>query len=469
MDTARKTLVGPRLRQLRRDENETQAQMAKRLGISAAYVNLLENNQRALSVQVLMAITENYGVDWRDLVADNETARLADMRTALRDPVFGQELPDLQELRAAIDHAPKLVEKFLSLHRSYRMTMERVSAMGSADDGLVATSPETAIHDFFRDHGNHFDSLERAAEAIRGELGATADDLYGALKTRLGARHGVSVRIARIHDMPDALRLYRAADHTVVLSEALDHPNRVFQLTHVLGLLEGADVLETLVTRSGIEDEAGRARCKVELTNYLAAAVLMPYDQVLELAEATRYDIDRIASAFGVSFEQVGHRLTTLQRDGARGVPFFFLRLDKAGNVTKRFNSTSFTLAEQGGACPVWNIHSAFRNPGVIVPQFVALPEGGQFFTLSRTSDRPVFSRQTQDRRLVVALGCERSHAHRIGYAAPFNMADEGLFDPIGINCHLCPRQACSQRAHRPLHVNLHVDANRRGSTRYES
>lgn len=471
MNTPRKTLVGPRLRQLRRDQNETQAKMAKRLGISAAYVNLLENNQRSLSVQVLMSITENYGVDWRDLVADNDAARLADLRTSLRDPVFGKDMPDLQELRAAIDHAPKLVEKFLSLHRSYRMTMERVSAMGSgeASAGLVAASPETAIHDFFRNHGNHFDTLEECAQAVRSEMGGPTDDIYNALKTRLGARHGVSVRIARITDMPGALRLYNEAEHSVVLSEALDHPNRVFQLTHVLGLLEGAAVIDALVARSAIEDEAGRARCKVELANYLAAALLMPYDEVLHLAETTHYDIDRIAAGFGVSFEQVCHRLTTLQRDGARGVPFFFLRTDKAGNVTKRFNSTSFSLAEQGGACPVWNIHSAFRNPGVILPQFVALPEDGQFFTLSRTTDRPVFSRQTQDRRLVVTLGCERSHAHRIGYAAPFNMAEPALFDPIGINCHLCPRQACSQRAHRPLHVDLHLDTNRRGSTRYES
>ncbi|PTX54241.1 hypothetical protein C8N43_3053 [Litoreibacter ponti] len=471
MDTTRKTLVGPSLRQLRRDNRETQAQMAKRLGISAAYVNLLENNQRALSVQVLMAITETYGVDWRDLIADNDAARLADLRAALRDPVFGPEIPDLQELRAALDHAPRLVEKFLSLHRSHRMTMDRVMALGSDEgaSGLIATSPETAIHDYFRNHGNHFDTLERRAEAIRGEIGGGPDDLYAGLKARLGARHGVVVQIGRIHDIGARLRDYDQAAGKVILSEALDHPNRVFQLCHVLALLEVSGEIDLLLEDAAIADEAGAARCRVELANYAAAAILMPYMEVLELAESTRYDLDRIAAGFGVSFEQVCHRLTTLQRDGARGVPFFFLRTDKAGNVTKRFNSTSFTLAEQGGACPVWNIHGAFRTPGVILPQFVELPEGGQFFTLSRTSDRPVFSRATQDRRLVVTLGCERTHAERIGYAAPFNISERDLFDPIGINCHLCPRQACSQRAHRPLHVNLPLDANRRGSTRYES
>jgi predicted transcriptional regulator len=195
----------------------------------------------------------------------------------------------------------------------------------------------------------------------------------------------------------------------------------------------------------------------------------MPYDRFLATAEQTNYDIDRLAATFSVSFEQVCQRLTTLQREGRRGVPFFFLRVDKAGNVTKRFNATSFNLAEYGGACPVWNIHTSFRTPGVIVPQFVKLPDGDRFFTLSRTTERPVFSRETQDRRLAMALGCELKHAHRIVYAATYNLDDERLFSPIGINCHVCPRQSCPQRAHQPLFVDLPINTRRRGKTRYES
>ena len=145
------------------------------------------------------------------------------------------------------------------------------------------------------------------------------------------------------------------------------------------------------------------------------------------------------------------------------------MRVDKAGNVTKRFNATSFNLAEYGGACPVWNVHTSFRNPGVIQPQFVELPDGERFFTISRTTDRPVFSRDTQDRRLALALGCELQYVNRIGYSESFNLEDENLFSPIGINCHLCPRQACSQRAHQPLFVDLPIDPSRRGNTRYES
>ena len=466
-----KTLVGPQLRQLRRDSGETQAQMAARLGISPAYVNLLESNQRSLSVQVLVSLTEEYGIDWRDIMGDQEEARLPELRTALRDPIFTGEVPDLQELRAALDHTPRLVRAFLQLYQSHRTMAERINRVTDKGqiDQLLAVTPEAAIHDYFRDHANYFDDLERAAETIRTQIGGAPDDMYASLKRHLRVEHGVVASVVRLSDMPDRLRDFDRDAGVVRLSEALDHSNRVFQLAHVVGLLSCSDLVEARVAASGLREDDGRARLAVELTNYFAAAFLLPYDQVHELAELTRYDIDRISAAYSVSFEQVCHRLTTLQRDGKRGVPFFFLRLDRAGNITKRFNATRFTLAEQGGSCPVWNIHGAFRTPGVILPQFVELPEGEKYFTLSRTSDRPVFNRQTQDRRLVVAIGCELAHAHRVGYTEQFKLEGGAPTVPIGISCHLCPRHACAQRAHQPLNVRLKIDADRRGTTRYES
>ena len=210
------------------------------------------------------------------------------------------------------------------------------------------------------------------------------------------------------------------------------------------------------------------------MANYFAAALLMPYEAFLSTAEQTRYDLDRLAATFAVSLEQAAQRLTTLQRDGRRGVPFFFLRIDKAGNVTKRFNATSFSIAEHGGACPVWNVHTAFRTPGVILPQRVELPDGQRFFTVSRTTERPVYSVETQDRRLAIALGCAEQHADRIIYAsgtgpASAGPASAGGASKIGINCHLCPRHNCGQRAHDPIVTELSTDTKRRGETRYES
>ena len=465
-----KTFVGPQLRQLRRAHKQTQAQMAKVLGVSPAYVNLLENNQRSLSVQMLMALSDAYQVDWRELVKDPSSNTLAELRSVLQDPIF-DNAPDLQELRAAIDHAPGLVEKFLQVYRTHRMTLDKMLRQGRErmPEDLLASSPEAIIHDFFRENKNHFPALETAAEKLRADQPCGPDDVYPMLKARLLDRHGVTVEIKSADAMSEALRIYDRETSRVHLSEALDHQNRTFQLAHVVCLLEQPKTLSNLVAGAGISSPTGLARCQVELANYFAAALLMPYAEFLQAAQRTRYDVDRIAAAFGVSFEQVCHRLTTLQRKNASGVPFFFLRVDKAGNVTKRFNSTTFNLAEFGGACPVWNIHTSFRTPGVILPQFVELPEGERFFTLSRTSDRPVFSWESQDRRLAVALGCEFRFVEEIGYADAFNLESASIFSPIGINCLLCPRQNCAQRAHQPLFVELPISPDRRGNTRYES
>jgi predicted transcriptional regulator/transcriptional regulator with XRE-family HTH domain len=466
-----KTFIGPQLRQLRREHKQTQAEMAKALSISPGYVNLLENNQRSLSVRLLMALADAYQVDWRDIVHDETSNLLAELRNVIRDPMFSSDVPDLQELRAAIDHAPRLVEYFLSLYGIHRTTVERIMRQGAegAPEGLLATSAEAVIHDFFRNHSNYFHRLEVAAEQLRAAEPCDADDTYAVLKARLANAHGIHVRRRAAEEMTQALRVYDRDERIIHLSEALDHPNQVFQLAHVLCLVELQDLLDELTAGSGIVQGTSLARCHIELANYFAAAFLMPYEPFLRAAESTAYDIDRISARFAVSFEQTCHRLTTLQRPGTQGVPFFFLRVDKAGNVTKRFNSTSFHLAEYGGACPVWNIHMAFRTPGVILPQFVELPDGDRFFTISRTADRPAVNFATQDHRLSVALGCEFQYANKLGYAASYNLSDQLMFSRIGINCHLCPRQACSQRAHQPVFMELPLDTTRRGNTRYES
>ncbi len=466
-----KTFIGPQLRQLRRERRQTQAQMAAVLGISPGYVNLLENNQRSLSVRLLMTLAEAYQVDWRNLVRDEASNLLAELRNIVGDPMFAGGAPDLQELRAAIDHAPRLVELFLRLYGIHRTTLERIMRRGNgaAPERLLASSAEAVIHDFFRTHSNYFHALETAAEQLRAAEPCDTDDIYAVLKARLSRIHGITVQRRPAEEMTQALRVYDRDNRIVHLSEALDHCNQVFQLAHVLCLVELQDLLDELTADSGLAKGSGLARCHVELANYFAAAVLMPYQAFLQTAEGTSYDIDRISTRFAISFEQACHRLTTLQRPGAQGVPFFFLRVDKAGNVTKRFNSTSFHLAEYGGACPVWNIHMAFRTPGVILPQFVELPDGSRFFTISRTADRPAINLETQDHRLVVALGCELRDARKLRYAATYNVDDQSIFSRIGINCHVCPRQACTQRAHQPIFMELPLDTSRRGATRYES
>ena len=463
-----KTFIGPHLRRLRVERKETQGAMARALGISPSYVNLLENNERSVSVQVLLRLFEAYGVDWREIAAEDGTSQLADLRAVILDPIFTDLRPDLTQMRAALVHAPGLVQSLMTLYRSYQGLNEQLLSLVEGAAPELSTSPEAAVHNVFRRNRNHFRELEEAAEGFWGATPVERDEIYGALKRRLVQKAGVKVRLCRVEDLPDALRRYDEARAEILLSEALDHPNRIFQLTHMAVLLEQRDLLDQLIARAGISEARAVARLRVELANYGAAAVLMPYDAFLAEARATKYDFDHLSTRFGVSFEQACHRATTLQRDGAQGVPFFFLRIDKGGNVTKRFNATGFHLAEFGGACPRLDVHTSFRTPGRIVPQFVEMPDRAQFFVLSRTVDRPTWARHAQDNRLAVAMGCAIQYAPEIGYAEGFSMADARM-TPIGINCRVCPRSNCDQRAHHAAILTRPVDEHRRGATRYDS
>lgn len=446
--------------------------MARRLGISASYVNLLENNQRSVSVAIVLRLMEQYGVDWHDLSDEGAGAQLADLRGALLDPLFDEVRPDLQELRNAQTHAPALIDAFLRLHRSYQSATDQLLALAAQPargEPILSASPESAVHHFFRRQRNHFPALEQAAGALWGEGGSPAtDDLYAALKERLRLRHRIAVRVVQVSALPRTLRHYDQSRAEVLLSEALDHPNRVFQLVHVLGLIECREVLDTILGNAGIDDRQGRARCLVELANYFAAAALMPYDAFLAEARASKYDFDHLATRFGVSFEQACHRATTMQREGAQGVPLFFLRLDKAGNVTKRFNATDFHLAEYGGACPKLDVHMSFRLPGRIVSQLVEMPDASQYFVFARTVDRPTFERHGQDNRLAVAMGCTIDHAPEIGYSEGIALQGAAA-TPIGINCRICARTGCEQRAHQTALLKTPVNEARRGATRYDS
>ena len=462
-----KTFVGPRLRQLRREKKQTQAQVARTLGVSPAYITLLESNQRSLSVQMLMKLSEAYGLDWRDLVSDDTAGQVSELRAVFKDPIFGAE-PDLQELRAAVDHCPTVVQNLLVLQKNFRRLAETVmrDRSDTGREGMVRSSPEGQVHDFFRERRNHFPELEDAASEVRRSTALDMDIAFATLKQRLMVKSQITTEVMSMAEMSGSLRVYDAVGKRLQISEAFDYQNKIFQLAHVVGLVEYGDLIEEITAQAALDGERAHDRLRVELANYFSAALMMPYEAFLNDARASGYDIELLATRYGVSFEQAAHRLTTLQRDGDKGIPFFFLRVDKAGNVTKRFNATSFQLAEYGGACPAWNMHTAFRTPGRIITQRVELPDGAEFFTMCGTTERPYNgSTSEEERRLVVALGCPIEYASELVYTATTPQAPQ----PIGINCHLCPRQGCTQRAHQALHMELPIDPTRRGSTRYES
>jgi predicted transcriptional regulator len=213
-------------------------------------------------------------------------------------------------------------------------------------------------------------------------------------------------------------------------------------------------------------DMPTRRLLHMSLANYAAGAIMMPYDRFLAAAEKQRYDIDRLCAEFGASAEQVAHRLTTLGRTGARGIPFFMLRVDAAGNISKRFAGESFPFSRFGGTCPRWNLHAAFQTPGRVSTQIVETPDGERFFTISRTVERAVRLDPRETSQLAIGLGCDVKHAAKIVYADGLDLV-RPLVTPIGPACTICPRVRCPQRAAAPAGRTLAVNESQKTISPY--
>ncbi len=259
------------------------------------------------------------------------------------------------------------------------------------------------------------------------------------------------------HVLPDAIRRFDHHRKRLFLSELLNPAGRTFACAYHLALLECGPILNAMVDRAAPPDRPTRALLKVSLANYLAAAILMPYEPFREAVEESSYDIDLARARFGVSYEQACHRLTTLARPGSRGVPFFMLRLDAAGNISKRFASVAFPFSRFGGTCPRWNIHSAFRTPGRILIQVVETPDGARYFTLARTVRRAAAPYAGDEADLAIGLGCELKYASKLVYARGLDLSAP-LATAIGPACRICERPACPQRAAEPISRTLIVD-----------
>ncbi len=466
-----KIFIGPKLRELRQSRDLTQAELARELGVSASYVNLIERNQRNASLKFLIALSDSFGLNWRELTNSDTGQLIAELRQISKDPAFGEIEPDVEELRSAVDGSPNLIRGFFNIYNAYRTYGERLAEQNetiAATDGSTM-SVEQNVHDLFRNNNNHFPELERCAEQCSLNGVPDRQEMYGALRAHLANKHGVEVIQVRDETLDSSLRYYDAESKKIMLSDRLDHSNKVFQLAHMIGLIEFPDVLINQLPEKLCSDEHVLARCRVELANYFAAAMMMPYEEFHKEAVAVRYDIDRLAAMFSVSYEQVCHRFTTLQDPRKRGIPFFFLRIDRGGNVSKRFNATPIQLARYGGACPRLDVHYCFRLPSRIIRQIVEMPDHSRYLTINRTVDRPSIRYTTEDKRLAVSLGCPVEYAHDTVYGLNIDPNNPRMITEVGVNCRLCPRQRCAQRAHEPFHSDLKLNENRRGITHFES
>ncbi len=458
----RKIFAGPRLKRLRRERQLTQARMAEELDVSPSYLNLMERNQRPITVQVLIRLADVYGVDPRDFMESEGEQSVGELEQILADPLFRDGTVPRAEMRDAAEHSPALLAAMAKLYRAYASAREAreagVFANGDPDraEPRLGESPIERIRSILQDARNHFPELDEAAEAFAADLPA-GRDLFFALSDHLRARHGIRVRALPLDVMGDRLRWYDHHRRQLMISEVMDQPGRTFQTAYQLALSEFGDLLNEAAARLAPSDDMSRRLLRITLANYFAGAVMMPYGRFHEAAELLGYDCEVLAARFGGSFEQVAHRLTTLGRPSARGVPFFLVRVDIAGNVSKRFSSGRFPFAHSGGTCPLWNIHAAFAEPGRILTQVVELTDGSQWFSIARTVRRAITPWGAIEPRFAIGLGSEIKYARRLVYAKRLDLAASDA-TPIGVNCRLCDRPACPQRAAPPALRALTVD-----------
>ena len=398
-----KIFMGVRLRSLRQERGMTQVALARALGLSASYLNQIEQNQRPMTVPVLLKINAAFGVDVQMFSEDDEARMIAGLREVLADGA-PQESVSLAEIREIAANMPAVGRSLLSLHKRHRQAVERLAALSAGRDGDntdsgTAAMPFEEVRDFFFARQNYVAELDEAAARLASAMGTGARTVGDALVRRLKEQHGVSVVWAHAqHGTHDGVQMdgsqqrhFDPHQKLLRLSPHLDAGQHAFQMATQLAFLEMGDSLQRLAADPGLTSDASRSLARIGLANYFAGAVLLPYDVFLRAAESLRYDIDQLGRTFGVGFETVCHRLSTLQRPDARGVPFFFIRVDRAGNISKRQSATHFHFSKVGGTCPLWNVYEAFAQPGRTVPKLARMPDGRSYLWVAHTVTHKLF------------------------------------------------------------------------------
>ena len=457
-----RAVIGRTVRRLRAERALSQQALATRLGISASYLNLIEHDQRAVTASLLIKLAETLRVDLKELSGSQERQLETGLREAFSDPLLGADAVPEEEIAAIAAGSPNASRAVLALYRAWRVAREEAGGI-ALPSGRKILLPHEEARDLFDDRGNYFATLETAAEALAAELapGGPAE-MNHAIAERLRGKHGVRVTV---EPLDNTLRRYDVDARWLALSEALPRESRGFHMAFQLALLETRDAVEGVLKDSTPSSPEAAMLIRIGLLNYVAGALLMPYVPFAEAALSLRHDMEAIAARFGVSFEQACHRLSTLQRPGARGVPFFFLRVDPAGNVSKRFSAAGFPFARYGGSCPRWVVHTAFASPGAVQVQVAELPDGAAYLCFARVVST-VQQRWGEPRPLyVVAMGCALAHAGDVAYADGLDL--QRVKVGIGLSCRLCDRPDCHSRAFPPLEHRLALDPTTAGASPY--
>lgn len=459
------TQVGGRIRRLRRLKRMAQADVAQALGISASYLNLIEHNRRKVTVPLLFSISGYFGVEPGELVDSDEGRLAGDLMEAFGDDMFADSDLTNLEIRDLAQTNPAAARAMLKLYDRYRTVSSGTPTAGTDAEGVPFHHATDAISDFIQENANHFATIEAAAERVRAEIDGMADNFDFGLRSYLFNVFGLDVRlaslprgIARHHDGP--------RQHLLV-SDILPTETAQFLIAHHLGQMAIAAEIDAVIASANLPEGEAPMLARNVLAAYFAAALIMPYGPFLRACRDYRYDIERLCRRFGASFEQVCHRMTTLQREGAQGIPLHLIRTDIAGNISKRFSLSGIHIPRHSGACPRWNVYAAFLSPERINVQLSEMPDGAQYFCIARTVAKGDNRYNAPRRYVSIGLGCSIHHARDMVYSDGIDLGSANQVTAIGVGCRICPRLECGQRAHPPADHRFRLDDNIRPVSLY--
>ncbi len=466
--------IGPKIKSFRRQLGLQANKLAEQLGISASYLNLIESGKRKIDGDLLLKVCEELKIELSDLTNKSDLNLVNDISELLDDKLFedldivGPEVKDL------VNTNPKIAKALIKLGDNFKQKDHEIinkveNLSGKIIDSRKTAFPGEVISDFLQEKKNYFPKLEEFANNVFEKVQKNNRTRYVALCEFLKTEYSITVKDVIPDEGKPFSKIFDNNKKELLLS---DYNSLETKKLHAAAQIaqEGAmKEINDYLSEFKFPTEESKRLTQIALLNYCGAAILMPYKLFHSECKKLKYDLELLQNTFATSFEQVAHRVTSLQDPKLPGIPFHFLRVDVAGNISKRFSLSGIEIPRYGGACPRWNVYSAFSRPGVIQAAVSKMTNGEKYVCIARTVEKGIGRYGQKKSMLSIGLGCEAKYAKDFVYTENLSLSDKKTEIPIGVSCRTCDRLDCSQRAFPPLHKKFDVDVNARGVSVYVS
>ena len=466
--------IGPKIKVFRRQLGIQANKLATKLNISPSYLTLIEGGKRKIDAGLLLKICQELKIEVSDLTNKSDLNLFNNISELLDDKLFedldilGPEVKDLVNTNPKIARALiKLGDNFKKKDHELVNKIEKLS--GKIVDNRKNSFPGEVISDFLQENKNYFPKLEDFADKIFDKVKNNNRTRYIALCNFLKTEYGITVKDIIPEENKPFSKIFLENNKELFLSDYLSLETKKLHAAAQIAQEGAIKEINEYLSTFNFPTEESKKLTKVALLNYCGAAILMPYKPFHSECKKLKYDLELLQNTFATSFEQVAHRVTCLQDPKLPGIPFHMLRVDVAGNISKRFSLSGIEIPRYGGACPRWNVYSAFSRPGVIQAAISKMSNGEKYVCIAKTVEKGVGRHGQQKSILSIGLGCEAKYANEFVYTENLNINDKKSEIPIGVSCRTCDRLDCSQRAFPPLHKKFDVDINNRGVSVYVS